>query len=190
MIEAQIKGIDLKFITAPGVFSPRAVDMGTLCMLLHAEFLPGDKILDLGCGYGPVGITAARLIGEGNVTLCDIDETSLNLAVQNACLNGVPGVKAVLSDGFDALDEKDFTMILSNPPYNSDFSLAKRFIEKGFNRLVVGGRLIMVTKRLDWYKNKLAAVFGNVRVIPDSGYFVFISKKRGETYSNRKKRPK
>jgi 16S rRNA (guanine1207-N2)-methyltransferase len=159
-------------------------------MLSAVEFTPEDKVLDLGCGYGVVGILAAKLIGADKVTMLDIDGDAVVMARENARMNGVEGCKVIQSDGFQQLDEKDFTMILSNPPYHADFSVPKQFIEKGFNRLKVGGKLVMVTKRLDWYKNKLTAVFGGVRVSELDGYFVFTSIKKDRYYAKGKNKAK
>jgi len=83
-----------------------------------------------------------------------------------------------LSDGYKNVAETDFTLILSNPPYHADFSVPKHFIEVGFKKLVLGGKLIMVTKILDWYKNKLTSVFGGVKVHEINGYYVFVAEKR------------
>lgn len=66
------------------------------------------------------------------------------------------------SDGLKNIPEAGFTLILSNPPYHTDFSVAKEFIEDGFCKLLVGGKMLMVTKRLDWYRNRLSAVFGGI----------------------------
>ena len=185
MIEANIKDISLRFLTSPQVFSPRAVDAGTLAMLDKTDFAQEDKVLDLGCGCGVVGILAAKMIGAGRVFMCDIDAEAVRISKENAALNDVPGVTVVQSDGLSALDEAGFTFILCNPPYHKDFSVPKAFIEKGFNRLVIGGKMIMVTKRLPWYKNKLTAIFGGVKVYEESGYFVFIAEKRRASYSTK-----
>ena len=175
MIKTNIKGVDLVFETSKSLFSPRAIDLGTLSMLSVVEFGENEMVLDLGCGYGVVGILAAKIVGEENVVMLDIDEEAVKLAQKNALLNGVPGVKTIQSDGFTNLDEKDFTLILCNPPYHTDFSVAKVFIEKGFNRLCIGGRMYMVTKRKKWYKNKLNAIFGGVQILEINCYYVFIA---------------
>jgi len=94
-------------------------------------------------------------------------------------------VKAVVSDGFRSLDDTGFDLILSNPPYQSDFAVARHFIEKGFNRLKVGGRMVMVTKRREWYRNKLVAIFGGVKIREIDGYFVFEAERRDARYANR-----
>lgn len=183
MICVTVKGIDLKFNTAAGLFSPDRIDKGTLAMLSVAEFSAEDKILDLGCGYGVVGIAAARAVGSQNVVMSDVNEKAVKLSRENAVLNEVGDVKIVLSDGFNAVSDKDFTLILSNPPYHADFSVPKHFIEKGFNRLKQGGRMFMVTKRREWYKNKFIGIFGGVRVHEIDGYYVFCGEKRGLNYA-------
>jgi 16S rRNA (guanine1207-N2)-methyltransferase len=88
----------------------------------------------------------------------------------------------------DALDETGFDCILSNPPYHTDFSVAKRFIEKGFNRLKPGGRMYMVTKRKEWYKNKFISVFGGVRIYEIDGYYVFEAEKRSKNFAGKIKK--
>lgn len=226
-----IKNQTLSFRTNQNVFSPGALDSGTAAMLSVAEFLPGDKVLDLGCGYGPVGILAAKLISPGQVAMCDISEDALSLAVENAAKNGIAAVldggraaqvtvpaagdgrhaaqaavpaagdrehtargelgvtedkippaggflRIFLSDGLSAIPDHDYTKILSNPPYHTDFSVAKGFIEDGYSHLVEGGMMYMVTKRREWYKNKLAAVFGGVHIDEVDGYYVFTAQKR------------
>ncbi len=72
----------------------------------------------------------------------------------------------------------------ANPPYQSDFAVARHFIEKGFNRLNIGGSLFMVTRRRAWYENKLRAIFGGCRVTERDGYFVFSAQKRSARYAN------
>jgi len=183
MIKATIDGVKLHFETAGASFSPNSIDAGTLAMLSTAQLSPTDKVLDLGCGYGVVGIYVAKIIGAHNIVMSDIVPECVSLSKRNAEANGVGCVEVALSDGFDNIKDNDFTLILSNPPYHSDFSVSKRFIEKGFNRLKIGGKLLMVTKRKEWYKNKLIKIFGGVRIAEIDGYFVFCSEKRSMRYA-------
>jgi 16S rRNA (guanine1207-N2)-methyltransferase len=185
VIRATIGRTDFRFETAPGLFSPRAVDAGTLAMLTLAAFAPEDKVLDLGCGYGPVGIFAASLIGADRVWLLDKDPTAVAYAARNLALNGLEGASVVLSDGFANLDETGFSQILLNPPFHADFAVPRRLIEKGFNRLAIGGRFWVVVKRDAWYRNKLRAIFGGVRAHAQDGYVVFEAMKTASTYANR-----
>jgi 16S rRNA (guanine1207-N2)-methyltransferase len=66
-----------------------------------------------------------------------------------------------------------------------DFSVPKHFIEKGFNHLKIGGKLFMVTKRKEWYKNKLISVFGGVKIWEENGYYVFMAQKTQSSYSKK-----
>ncbi|NLG25352.1 MAG: methyltransferase, partial [Clostridiales bacterium] len=130
-----IDGLEMDFVTDCRLFSPGAPDRGTLAMLQAARIRPGQKVLDLGCGWGLAGVYAGLVCGEANVVMLDIDPLAVEVAARNAARNGVAGVRALVSDGLAALDETGFDVILCNPPYHADFSVARRFIEKGFNRL-------------------------------------------------------
>ncbi len=187
-INVSLHGIDLLLETAPTLFSPRGLDRGTAAMLSQVEFQPDDKVLDLGCGYGLVGILAAKLIGPERVVLTDVDPRAVELSQINAQANGTPEVTIIRSNAFRDHTETDFSLILSNPPYHHDFAIPKEFILKGFNRLRIGGKLLMVTKRRNWYRNKLASVFGGVKVTEIDGYFVFTAEKRREHYANARRR--
>ncbi|MEI0748281.1 class I SAM-dependent methyltransferase [Brachyspira pulli] len=187
MINIEIKNINLQFITDDTLFSPKKIDIGTLSMLEEIDFNLESKVLDLGCGYGVVGILAAKIIGEDKVVMCDIDDNAVNISKNNASLNGVGNICIIKSDGVKDIDINDFSIILSNPPYHTDFSVAKHFIEIGFYKLVLNGRFVMVTKRFDWYKNKLTSIFGGVKVIEKNGYYIFISEKRSNIPSNKLK---
>lgn len=152
-------------------------------MLSCVEFKAEDKVLDLGCGYGVVGILAAKFTRPQHVFLTDISGQAVRCARQNAVLNHVSGVNIIISDAYENLNETGFSLILSNPPYHTDFSVAKTFIEKGFNRLLIGGRFYMVTKRREWYKNKFISIFGGVKIHQIDDYYVFEAEKRTESYA-------
>ena len=185
LLQAEVLGQRLSLETHRGLFSPEHVDRGTLAMLSHVEIASGMRIMDLGCGCGVVGIVAAKIAGEENVFMSDVDPMAVETARRNAERNGVGGVQVCVSDGFQSVDASGFDLILSNPPYQTDFSVAKGFIEKGFNRLKIGGKLYMVTKRRAWYKNKMISVFGGVEIRETDGYYVFIAERRSLQYANK-----
>ena len=185
IIDVSINNIDLKLNTNNKLFSPRNADMGTLSMLEEIDFTSESKVLDLGCGYGIVGIYASKIIGDNNVVMCDIDDNAVNTARNNAVLNDEANIEVLKSDGLKNIYYNDFSIILSNPPYHADFSVPKHFIEAGFYKLILNGRFVMVTKRLDWYKNKLTSIFGGVKIINKNGYYIFISEKRNSIPSNK-----
>ncbi len=178
-----VGGFEITIERSDGLFSPRAFDRGTLAMLSVCDLERGQKTLDLGCGYGLVGIYAAHICGEENVLMSDIDANAVEAARMNAAANGF-SIKTAVSNGFMGISDAGFDWILSNPPYQSDFAVAKHFIEKGFNRLKIGGKLALVTKRRAWYENKLKSVFGGARVYETDGYFVFISVRLTESRHN------
>lgn len=176
-------GFHLEFETDEGLFSPRGLDRGTRAMLEQTRILPGMRVLDLGCGWGAVGVLAAKIAGEENVVMADCDPLAVEIARENARRNGVAGVRVYQSEGFSGIPEAGFDSILSNPPYQTDFQVAKGFILKGFNRLKLGGEMTLVVKRRDWYANKLTSVFGGVSVREADGYFVMTAQRRSVRYA-------
>lgn len=185
--QVNIGDVSMDFVTEADVFSPHGPDRGTQAMLSVVKLDEQDKLLDLGCGYGLVGIWAAKKIGDEQVVMCDISENAVMVARKNCERNGV-GVAVYQSDGLkDLPQELRFTKILSNPPYHEDFSVPKGFIELGYKRLVLGGMMYMVTKRKDWYYNKLKTVFGGVRVEEIDGYYIFTAEKRERKAPEKKK---
>ncbi len=187
IVKEEINGTEIVCETGEYYFSPKNVDRGTRLMLETVPVREGDKVLDLGCGYGVVGIYAAKLLGGDRVVMCDILEDAVALSTENLARNGIEGAKVLQSDGLKGVEDRDFTLIYSNPPYHADFSVAKAFIEDGFRKLSVGGRMVMVTKRLEWYKNKLKTVFGGVKVFEAEDYFIFLSEKRAARVEKPKK---
>jgi len=184
-IQAVIAGTRLELETAPSLFSPKAVDQGSLFLLSQVALQSTDKVLDLGCGYGVMGIYAAKRCQPEEVYMIDNDPLAVELATINANMNEVSTAHVQCSNGFANFRETDFTKILCNPPYHTDFSVAKHFIEKGFNRLVIGGEMWMVTKRETWYRNKLTSIFGGVRLFEQDSYFVFRAIKKQAAYAKR-----
>ena len=91
MYTAHIWGFDLTLETDPALFSPEHPDHGTLAMLSTVSLTPGQTLLDLGCGAGLVGIAAAKILGEKNVVMTDIDEKAVACARKNTEKNDVPG---------------------------------------------------------------------------------------------------
>lgn len=187
LIRKTIMGQEITLETGDYYFSPKGIDKGTLFMLSKVQLTKEDKVLDLGCGYGVVGIAVGKAIGGERVVMSDISEEAIALSNANLERNCLTGVRVIKSDGLREIPDNNFTLILSNPPYHANFSVAKGFIEDGYKKLVPDGKLIMVTKRLTWYKNKLTSVFGGVKVFEQDGYYVFVAEKRKVTRINKKK---
>ena len=190
MYKAVFNDKEITVETQVSLFSPNEADRGTLSMLRHVEFAHDMKVLDLGCGAGIVSLAACCFgVDPHNIVMTDIDPVASSVSLENMKRNGFDGAVVVTGDGLTNVPGSGFDLILSNPPYHTDFKVAKTFIEKGFNRLKIGGKMYMVTKRKDWYKNKLISIFGGVKIFEDDGYFVFEAQKRNENYAS-KKHPK
>ena len=189
MYKVTFNNKEITIETDVSLFSPKEADRGTLSMLRHVEFTPELKVLDLGCGTGIVSLAACCFgVDPHNIVMTDIDPKASSVSLENMKRNGFEGAVVVTGDGLTNVPGSEFDLILSNPPYHTDFKVAKTFIEKGFNRLKVGGKMYMVTKRKDWYKNKLIAIFGGVKIYEEDGYFVFEAQKRTMSYSSKKPR--
>lgn len=177
MVKFEQDNMMWEFKTTSEVFSPIQIDRGTLAMISQVQMKKEDKLLDLGCGYGFVGIYASLYINPKNIVMCDVSDEAIELSLSNAQNNNVNGLEIIKSDGLDNIRDRDFTLILSNPPYHVDFSVPKKFIEQGYKSLIPGGKMYMVTKRKDWYKNKLISTFGGVKIQEIDGYYIFMAQK-------------
>ena len=109
------------------------------------EVTPGDDVLDLGCGYGPLGLWLARLAADGRTILVDKDFVAIDYCRQNALVNRIENTEAFLSNGFDALGERRFDLIVSNLPASSGNELFTLWFHDAHKRLRPGGRLVVVT---------------------------------------------
>src|SRR5690606_14998468 len=116
IVETTLKGRRMTFVTDAGVFAKDGVDFGSR-LLIETMAIPVDaRVLDVGCGYGPVGISAALIAERGSAVLVDVNERALGLAEENARLNGAGNVRVLRSNLFAALEGETFSHILSNPP--------------------------------------------------------------------------
>ncbi|MES9843691.1 MAG: methyltransferase, partial [Candidatus Sedimenticola sp. 6PFRAG5] len=109
-------GQQLTYHTTWGLFSPKNVDEGSRLLLDYLEINETDDTLDLGCGYGPLGLTMARLAPKGTSVLVDKDFMAVEYSRKNAQLNNIENVEVFLSNGFDQVGDRQFDLIVSNLP--------------------------------------------------------------------------
>lgn len=168
------------FYTSNSVFSKNGVDFGSMLLVEtvikeNANFK--GNILDLGCGYGPIGVMLAKLIENANVTMSDVNERALELAKMNAEENKVKTrVKTLSSSAFDNINE-NFDMIVTNPPIRAGKDVVFSFYEGAYEHLNKGGHLYVVIQKKQGSpstKEKLESLFGNCETAEKkSGYFIF-----------------
>ncbi|MEK0317543.1 class I SAM-dependent methyltransferase [Cohnella sp. 56] len=178
-IEAALRGHKLQFVSDSGVFSRDGVDYGSRVLIEHIELREEDRVLDVGCGYGPIGLTAARLVPRGHVTMLDVNERAVALSRENAALNGIGNVEIMESDLYSAVWGRTFDVILSNPPIRAGKAVVHRILEEATAHLKPGGSLWVVIQNKQGAPStraKLESCFGEDQVEEvgkDKGYRVY-----------------
>lgn len=166
------------FFTDSGVFSKKMIDYGSQVLLNALEVEEGGRLLDVGCGYGPLGIALAKTKGL-DVTMVDVNHRALDLAKKNAEKNHV-SANIFQSSVYDNV-EGEFDYIISNPPIRAGKEIVHRIISESINHLVVGGTLTIVIQKKQGApsaKAKMAEVFGNVETVKkDKGYYILRSER-------------
>src|SRR2546430_12058929 len=116
VIRERVRGFDLHLETQAGIFAHRGLDAGTRLLIETMRVSPTARVLDLGCGYGAIGIVAAKLAGRGSAVLVDSDIRATRLAERNLGLNGVTNAEVILGDGVRDLPRRSrFDVVASNP---------------------------------------------------------------------------
>ncbi|AJY75262.1 class I SAM-dependent methyltransferase [Paenibacillus beijingensis] len=183
--ETVLRDMTLKFETDAGVFSKSGIDYGSRALIERLVLDPADRVLDVGCGYGPIGLTAARLVPEGHVTCIDINERAIELAAGNAKRNGIDNVTVRQSDLYEAVRGQQFDVILTNPPIRAGKAVVHRIFEEGYDLLRPGGSMWVVIQKKQGAPSaeaKLEAVFGTVEEIgKDKGYRILKAVKTMES---------
>jgi 16S rRNA (guanine1207-N2)-methyltransferase len=136
---------------------------------------PTARVLDLGCGYGAIGIAAAKLAERGEVVLVDSAIRATRLAERNIGLNGVTNAKVILGDGTNDLPPKSrFDVVASNPPTHSGREVLDEMVAGAYRVLKPRGQLYLVINRLLSLKHEVEAVLGGAEVVARSKGFVVI----------------
>jgi 16S rRNA G1207 methylase RsmC len=165
-IQADLLGHSLILKTRWGVFSPRAIDGGTIMFMQYLDIHKQDKCLDLGCGYGPIGLAVAKSCPQGEVHLVDKDFVAIELSNINAKLNGINNAKAYLSDAFSNVNKYQyFDQILSNVPAKVGREQLSIILHDAHDALKPGGKITFVTINglRHFMKDNFKAVFGNYK---------------------------
>ncbi|ERJ12396.1 class I SAM-dependent methyltransferase [Haloplasma contractile] len=171
----------LKFITDHGVFSKKEIDYGSRVLIKSIVLEEKDtNILDMGCGYGPIGISLAKEFSLKTFHLVDVNLRAVGLAKQNSILNDVSNVCAFYSDRYENISQQ-YDVIISNPPVRAGKQIVLNIIEDAIDYLNDDGSIWIVLQKKQGapsIKNKMEALYGNCDVIcRDKGYYVLKSNK-------------
>ena len=177
-LRVDLLGEKMTFLTDAGVFSKKMVDFGSQLLLKCLEVNEGETVLDVGCGYGPLGLSLAKAYGV-QATMVDINNRALNLARQNAERNKVE-VAIFQSNIYEQVEGK-FDHVISNPPIRAGKQVVHEIIEKSRDFLKDGGDLTIVIQKKQGApsaKSKMEDVFGNCEIVKkDKGYYILRSVK-------------
>lgn len=174
LIKTELCGHPMQFVTTWGLFSPKAIDEGSKLMLDHIKVNKDDNCLDIGCGYGPLGLSIAKLAPDGQTTLVDKDFVAINYTQQNIQLNHLKNCETFLSNGLEQVGSRQFSLIVSNIPAKVGNELLSLFLIDAFNHLDSNGRFYVVTISgiRKYIERSFKEVFGNYKKI-----------KQGKTYT-------
>ena len=164
LIEAELMGKPLKLATTWGIFSPREIDSGTDLFLKYLEIKEDEIALDIGCGYGPLGLAIAANAPKGQVHMVDKDFVAVDYANKNAQKNNLGNAKAYLSNGLSAVPkEMMFTTVVSNIPAKVGKEMLSILLHDVHDHLEPGGQFVVVTINglRQYMKRNFMEVFGN-----------------------------
>lgn len=177
-LRVELLGQKMTFLTDAGVFSKKMIDFGSQLLLKCLEVEKGKRVLDVGCGYGPLGISLVKAYGV-QATMVDINNRALDLARKNAERNQVSAT-IFQSNIYEQVEGK-FDHVISNPPIRAGKQVVHEIIEKSMDFLEDGGDLTIVIQKKQGApsaKSKMEDVFGNCEIIKkDKGYYILRSVK-------------
>ena len=181
-IRFEVRGHAFTFRTDTGVFSRGEIDRGTELLLAALEIGPCELILDLGCGYGAIGIVAARVSEGGRVILTDVNERAVALARTNVAANGIDNAEVRLGNLYEPVAGISFDHIVCNPPIRAGRGVVDRIVSEAPAHLLDGGSLWLVARTrqgADSLRHRMAATFGAADIVKrGSGFKVLRTTKR------------
>ncbi|WP_088106038.1 class I SAM-dependent methyltransferase [Halalkalibacter urbisdiaboli] len=177
-----LRGTTLTFTSDRGVFSKKEVDFGSQVLIESFRFpkCEGD-LLDVGCGYGPIGLSLAKEEEQRMVHMVDVNERALHLAEKNAQQNKIKNVSIYMSHSFEKVEKTDFASIITNPPIRAGKQVVHDIFEKSYEHLKSGGELWVVIQKKQGAPSaieKLEGLFKEVEIVEKKkGYYILCAKK-------------
>lgn len=178
-LTVELLGQSMRFKTDRGVFSKNGIDYGSRVLLENYQPESAKSLLDVGCGYGTLGLTLAKKF-DLDVAMVDVNSRALDLCRQNAIDNAVSNSKIELSNIYESVSEK-YDAIISNPPIRAGKEVVHEILAGAFGHLNDGGHLTIVIQKKQGApsaQKKMEEVFGNCQLVArDKGYFILRSYK-------------
>jgi 16S rRNA G1207 methylase RsmC len=164
----------LRFYTTWGLFSPRAIDDGSRLLLDYLELEKSDDCLDLGCGYGVLGLCMAKQAPNGHTLMVDKDFVAVDYAEKNRLHNRIDNASCILSNGFAQIPAQQFDVIVSNIPAKVGKEMLYIYLFDALEFLKPGGSfyIVTITGLRQFFKRGFSEVFGHYEKI-----------KQGKTYT-------
>lgn len=181
-MEAQIFDEKLSFWTDAGVFSKDGLDFGSRLLIesIAQELEDHLHLIDVGCGYGPIGLFAAKLNPTLRVTMVDINARAIELSRENARQNGLEA-HIVQSDGFQEVKHLRFDRVVTNPPIRAGKNIVYSLFNDAYEHLQERGQLWIVIQKKQGAPSalrKLEQLFPTVEEkVRSKGYHVFCATK-------------
>ena len=180
----RLKGNTLSFTSDNGVFSKNTVDFGSE-LLVESYDIPEQfqnaSLLDIGCGYGTMGLAYGKAYPELSIEMIDVNERALVLAQENAKKNGIHNVDIHESNLYDSVKKSKYEIIISNPPIRAGKIVVHTILEKAYDYLAENGQLVIVIQKKQGApsaQKKMEEVFGNCeRIQWDKRYWILVSTK-------------
>jgi 16S rRNA (guanine1207-N2)-methyltransferase len=171
----EIKGKELTIFSLPGIFSHDRLDEGTRLLIETAVFPSSAKILDVGCGYGVLGLFAAAQAITSRIDLVDSNRLAVAASRKNISVNKLENVQITCSDLLERVQENRYHLIISNPPFHAgketNYAITTAFLHQAFKALEPGGKLLIVANQFIRYDYIMNAVFGNVKKLVQTKRF-------------------
>ena len=170
----QLMGHTLHFHTTWGLFSPKGIDDGSRLLLKHLEVKPDERALDLGCGYGPLGMSIARNAPQGHCLMVDKDFIAIEYAQANLQRNQIDNAQAMLSDGLQHIPPQTFSLVVSNLPAKTSKEHYYLFFHDIYQHLEPQGHcyVVVINGLRRFIERAFGEVFGNHKKV-----------KQGKTYT-------
>lgn len=179
-ITYDFQGQHLTYTTDHGVFSRQRLDYGSRVLMDAIDIGDAKSMLDVGCGYGTMGIALKSVHEDLQVLMTDVNKRAISLAKENIKCNNLEGIDVIESDVYENVHDR-YDLVISNPPIRAGKKVVSAIISGSYDHLNKGGRLVIVIQKKQGApsaKKLMEEIFGNATVIKkDKGYYILQSYK-------------